>query len=117
MKVILAFFWGLMIMSCNHKQLSEPAPVSPPEAVVIAEPTSVSEKAGNGEYYLFLLLKEDNTVWYKYDDSVESENGLKQIKPNTTAAIVKVLENVETTFHIDLSKMEEHILIKADANL
>ncbi len=100
----------LCLGSCNNRY------EKPPEAVVVTPPSSVSEKTKPGEYFLLLLLKKDNTFWFKYD-TIENEENLKKITPYTTASIVKALDNVEKEYHVNLKETEKNILFKADVNL
>jgi hypothetical protein len=98
--LLLFSFWGC---NANHEK--------PPEAVTVAIPTIVSSTI-KGEYFLLLVLKKDNTIWYKYD-TIADENNIKKIVPKTTECIVAVLDEVEKEKNIDL-KVMENLIVKND---
>lgn len=109
MKFTSGIILSFIICSCNNQAVIDP----PPEAVTVATPVSVSEKTNDSAYYLMVLLKKDNTIWYRYNDSVSRMDGFKQIQPFTTTAIVKKLNELEKENNIDLSRMGNNILLKS----
>ena len=109
MRVTIWLLLLSMICSCVSKHKS------PPEVIVVNTPVSTASEFMHGEYFLLLRLKDDNSIWYKYDTTA-NDNGLKKIVPFTSANIKNTLDEVEKTYSIRLDS-GENLLVKGSTNL